>query len=273
LFGVFYLKRLFGKTCLITGAAGGIGKAIAELFHSEDALVILSDIADESGSKIANDLGTDATYIHLDVSKENDWITAFEYIKEKFCKLDILVNNAGIGGFTQTKGPHNAENFDLESWHKVMAVNSDGVALGCKYAIQLMKSNKSGSIVNISSRSGLVGIPHMVAYAASKAAARNHTKSVALYCAEMQYNIRCNSIHPGAILTPMWDPMLGKGIDRENMIEKISSEIPLGKMGTALDVAYAALYLASDESTYVTGVELNIDGGILAGSTATPEEL
>lgn len=200
-------------------------------------------------------------------------INAAKYINEKFSQLDVLVNNAGIGGFTQTKGPHNAENFDLESWHKVMAVNADGVALGCKYAIQLMKSNQAGSIVNISSRSGLVGIPQMVAYAASKAAVRNHTKSVALYCAEKRYNIRCNSIHPGAILTPMWDPMLGEGIDRENMIRKISSEIPLGKMGTAVDLAYATLYLASDESKYVTGIELNVDGGILAGSTATPEEL
>lgn len=187
--------------------------------------------------------------------------------------MDVLVNNAGIGGFTQTKGPHDAENFDLDSWHKVMAVNSDGVALGCKYAIQLMKANHKGSIVNISSRSGLVGIPYMVAYAASKAAVRNHSKSVALYCADKGYNIRCNSIHPGAILTPMWDPMLGHGSQREKIIKQIEVEIPLRRMGDPVDVAFAALYLASDESTYVTGIELNVDGGILAGSAAAPKDL
>jgi NAD(P)-dependent dehydrogenase (short-subunit alcohol dehydrogenase family) len=135
-----------------------------------------------------------------------------------------------------------------------------------------MKKHQNGSIVNISSRAGIVGIPRMVAYAASKAAVRNHTKSVALYCAEMRYNIRCNSIHPGAILTPMWDPMFGEGEQREQMIREISSQVPLGRMGTPLDVANAALYFASDESAYVTGSELHIDGGILAGSEASPSD-
>lgn len=268
-----FLKRLLDKITLVTGAASGIGKAVAELFAQEGSVVILSDIQDAVGKEIVNQLGQKTSYLYLDVSQENDWINAVDYIQKHFGKLDILINNAGIGGFTQTKGPHNAENVDLESWRQVMSVNADGVALGCKHAIALMKPNKKGSIVNISSRSGLVGIPHMVAYAASKAAVRNHTKSVALYCAEKKYGIRCNSIHPGAILTPMWDPMLGKGQQRENMIKQIANEIPLGKMGTPLDVAFAALYLASDESAYVTGIELNVDGGILAGSTASPEEL
>lgn len=134
-----------------------------------------------------------------------------------------------------------------------------------------MKAN-GGSIVNISSRSGLVGIPQMVAYASSKASVRNHTKSVALFCADNNYNIRCNSIHPGAILTPMWDPMLGDNQEsRESMIKMISDDIPIKKMGEAIDVAYAILYLASDESQYVTGIRLNIDGGILAGSSAAPK--
>jgi 3(or 17)beta-hydroxysteroid dehydrogenase len=213
-----------------------------------------------------------AEYLHLDVSKEGDWINAFQHIKQQYNKLDILVNNAGIGGYLQTPGPHDPEHLDMASWHKVLAVNSDGVALGCKYAIQLMKKNESASIINISSRSGLVGIPWMVHYAASKAAVRNHTKSVALYCAEKDYKIRCNSIHPGAILTPMWDPMLGEKPKRDKIIKEIASEIPLKKMGTALDVAYAALYLASDESAYVTGIELNVDGGLLAGSAASPKK-
>lgn len=266
------MQRLIDKIALVTGASSGIGRAIAELFHSEGATVILSDINDIDGKKIISQFKERADYLHLDVSHENDWVKVFEFLKNKYKKLDILVNNAGISGFAQTKGPHNPEELDLESWHKIHAVNSDGVALGCKYAIQLMKLQKKGSIVNISSRSGIVGIPFLAAYAASKAAVRNHTKSVALFCAIKKYGIRCNSIHPGAILTPMWDPMLGEESQRQKMIEEISSEIPLGRMGTALDVAYAALYLASDESTYVTGIELNVDGGILAGSAASPKK-
>jgi 3(or 17)beta-hydroxysteroid dehydrogenase len=136
-----------------------------------------------------------------------------------------------------------------------------------------MKKNHRGSIVNISSRSGMVGIPRNVAYASSKASMRNHTKSVALYCAEKHYNIRCNSIHPGAILTPMWDPAFGKGPDRAARIRRLEKRIPLGRMGMPADVANAVVYLASDESEYVTGIELTVDGGILAGTTATPSDV
>lgn len=264
------MNRLAGKVVLITGAAGGIGKAAVALCHGEGATVIVTDIQDAAGEAIARQFAERAAYHHLDVSQEADWQTVFQHIEQQYHRLDVLVNNAGISGFLQTKGPHTPEDLDLESWRQVHAVNSDGVALGCKYAIQLMKRYQAGSIVNISSRSGVVGIPQMAAYAASKAAVRNHTKSVALYCAEQGYNIRCNSIHPGAILTPMWDPMLGEGEQREQMIREIGSQVPLGRMGTPLDVAYAVVYLASDESAYVTGAELHIDGGILAGSEAAP---
>jgi len=263
------MHSLKEKVALITGAAQGIGKAIAEVFHQQGARVILSDINDSLGRVSAQDL-PGSEYCHLDVREENDWMTVFRHIKQTYRRFDILVNNAGITGYPHTPGPHDPENLDLESWRQVHAVNSDGTALGCKYAIQLMKENRSGSIINISSRAGIVGIPYMAAYAASKAAVRNHSKSVALYCAEKQYGIRCNSIHPGAILTPMWDPMLGEGKQRDAMIEAIGRQVPLGEMGGAADVAYAALYLASDESKYVTGIELHVDGGILAGSAATP---
>jgi 3(or 17)beta-hydroxysteroid dehydrogenase len=263
------MQRLKGKVALVTGAAQGIGKAIAEVFHQKGAHVILSDINDSLGRQTADTL-QGSEYLHLDVREEEDWQRAFEHITHSCSRLDVLVNNAGISGHLQTSGPHDPENLDIESWRQVHAVNSDGTALGCKYAIQLMKTKRSGSIVNISSRSGVVGIPYMTAYAASKAAVRNHTKSVALYCAEKKYGIRCNSIHPGAILTPMWDPMLGEGKQRLAMIEAISQQIPLGEMGSPLEVANAALYLACDESRYVTGIELHIDGGILAGSAATP---
>jgi 3(or 17)beta-hydroxysteroid dehydrogenase len=264
------MPRLKNKICLITGAARGIGRAVAELFHQEGATIIISDIDQEELSQFQTAFSERHDSFHLDVSSEADWIKAADLIKQKYGKLDVLVNNAGISGYLQTPGPHNPESLDLASWHKVMAVNADGVALGCKYAIALMKAQRSGSIINMSSRSGIVGIPQMTAYAASKAAVRNHTKSVALYCAEKGYNIRCNSLHPGAILTSMWDPMFAG--DKNKMIDEVASQIPLGRMGAPLDVAYAALYLAADESAYVTGIEINIDGGILAGSSARSQE-
>lgn len=262
--------RLKGKIALITGAARGIGQAIAELFHGEGATVLISDIADTTGRQLADRLQDRAEYLHLDVGSEADWQAAAHYIREKFSRLDVLVNNAGITGFGQTQGPFDAEWADLASWNEVHRVNAAGVMLGCKYAIALMK-NTGGSIINLSSRSGLVGIPAAVAYASSKASVRNHSKSVALYCAEQGYQIRCNSIHPAAIMTPMWDEMLGQGTQREQLIRTIEAGIPLGHFGDPQDVAYAALYLATDESRYVTGIELNVDGGILAGSEAKPQ--
>ncbi len=261
--------RLKNKIAFVTGSARGIGKATAALFHKEGATVILSDIRDEEGKANADELGENAEYLHFDVGDEKQWLMVAEYIAKKYGRLDILVNNAGITGFLESTGPWDAENADLKSWEEVHRVNSTGVMLGCKYAIKLMKE-RGGSIVNVSSRSGLVGIPGAVAYASSKAAVRNHSKSVALYCAENGYKIRCNSVHPAAIMTPMWDAMLGEGEQRQKMIEEIEFGIPLGHFGEPLDVAYGIVYLASDESKYVTGIELTIDGGILAGSEAKP---
>lgn len=278
--------RLFDKVALVTGSAQGIGEAVAELFVKEGATVIFSDINDDKGRQACNEINSKrqqwneskpAEYMHLDVSNESDWQKAGQYIQQKYQGLDILVNNAGITGFLETTGAHDPENLDMASWHKVHQVNLDGVALGCKTAIALMKNrptdkSSKSSIVNISSRSGMVGIPLAAAYASSKAGVRNHSKTVALYCAQNGYDIRCNSIHPAAIYTPMWDAMLGEGSEREDVITAISKDIPLGYMGDVMDVAYAALYLASDESKYVTGTELTIDGGILAGSTAAPTQ-
>lgn len=263
--------RLKNKIALITGSAGGIGQAIAKLFHDEGATVIVTDIRDTEGKAFAESLGKHSEYQHLDVGNESNWQTIADYIIEKFGGLDILVNNAGITGFTETAGAWDAEHCDLASWDEVHRVNSTGVMLGCKYAIKIMKA-KGGSIVNASSRSGNVGIPGAVAYAASKASVRNHTKSVALYCAENGYKIRCNSVHPAAIMSPMWDAMLGKGEQRKKIIEQVESGIPLGHFGEPIDVAYAVLYLASDESKYVTGIELTIDGGVLAGSEGKPKK-
>ncbi len=259
--------RLRNKIALITGSAGGIGQATAGLFHKEGAMVIVSDIRDEEGKVVVENMKANAEYLHLDVRSEESWLKATRFIESKFGRLDILVNNAGITGFLESSGPWDAENSDLQSWEEVHRVNSTGVMLGCKYAISLMK-DKGGSIVNVSSRSGIVGIPGAVAYASSKAAVRNHTKSVALYCTEKGYKIRCNSVHPAAIMTPMWDAMLGEGEQRNEIIREVEFGIPMGHFGEPMDVAYGILYLASDESKYVTGIELTIDGGILAGSEA-----
>lgn len=264
-------QRLKNKVVLITGAARGIGEATAKLFAKEGAVVILTDILDRLGQAAVKKIGKKSVYLHLDVRDEKDWKTVMALIKKRYGCLNVLVNNAGITGIEIASSAHDPENVSLNTWQEVHDVNLKGTVLGCKYAIPLMK-HKGGSIINISSRSGIVGIPRASAYASSKAGIRNHTKTVALYCAEEGYPIRCNSIHPAAILTPMWDFMLGRGKQREMMLKKIAEDIPLGKMGDPLDVAYAALYLASNESKYMTGSELHIDGGILAGCAASPKK-
>jgi NAD(P)-dependent dehydrogenase (short-subunit alcohol dehydrogenase family) len=264
--------RLAEKIVLVTGAAQGIGKEVAVFLSKEGAKVVVSDINDSMGQSVAEEIGGDCIYLHLDVKEENDWRHAISTILKQFGRLNILVNNAGITGFQEDWGPQDPENASLDSWLNVHAVNLNGVFLGCKYGIQAIKQAEGGSIINISSRSGLVGIPGAAAYASSKAAVRNHTKTVALYCCEQGYNIRCNSVHPAAILTPMWEPMLGNGPERESRIALIAKDIPMQKMGLASDVASAVLFLASEESKYITGIELTVDGGILAGSCAAPKK-
>lgn len=264
------VQRLTGKIALITGAAQGIGKACAQLFVKEGAFVFVSDINDALGIETTRQIGSQAQYVHLDVRNEHDWDLAIQQLVKEKNNFDILVNNAGITGFQEGLGPQNPEHASLDSWRQVHAVNAEGVFLGCQQAIRKMKHSR-GSIVNISSRSGMVGIPGAAAYAASKAAVRNHTKSVALYCCEQGYDIRCNSIHPAAILTPMWEPMLGTGAEREECLTQLAKDIPMGRLGSPEDVAYAALFLASDEARYITGIELTVDGGLLAGSSVSPK--
>jgi 3(or 17)beta-hydroxysteroid dehydrogenase len=265
------MMRLKGKIALVTGAAQGIGQAIAERFIKEGAVVILTDILDRQGRELAQKLGPNAEYQHLDVSDEIEWSTVTDNIVKKFKQVDILVNNAGITGFSEGFGPQDPENTSLEDWRQIHRVNMDGVFLGCKHAIRVMKK-KGGVIINMSSRSGMVGIPGAAAYASSKASNRNHTKTVALYCAEKGYNIRCNSIHPGAILTPLWDAMLGIGEGREQRMKSIIAGVPLHRMGAPEEVAAMVVYLASDEAGYITGAEFTIDGGILAGSSSSPSK-
>lgn len=265
------MKRLEGKIALVTGAARGIGEAIARAFACNGAFVYLTDIDDENGESLSSSIGNRCAYSHLDVREENDWERLIDVILTERKRLNVVVNNAGITGFEGGKSVQDPENVSLDDWHDVHRTNLDGVFLGCKYAIKAMRrSGSSGSIINMSSRSGIVGIPGAAAYASSKAAVRNHTKTVALYCAEQGLDIRCNSLHPGAILTPMWEPVLGNGPDREERMRNFISDCPLRRFGTPDDVAAVALMLASDESAYITGAEITIDGGILAGSAAVP---
>ncbi|MBA2936402.1 SDR family oxidoreductase [Sphingomonas sp. CGMCC 1.13654] len=262
------MGRLNGKVALVTGAARGIGEAIARAFVADGARVWLTDIADASAS--AEALGAQARSARLDVRSETEWDAAIAALLKRDGRLDVLVNNAGVTGFEASAGPHDPENASLDDWRAVHATNLDGTFLGCRAAIRAMRPTGSGSIINISSRSGLVGIPGAAAYASSKAAVRNHSKSVALWCAQQGLAIRCNSIHPAAILTPMWDAMLGDGPDRADREASLVANTPLRRFGTVEEVAAMAVYLASDESAYVTGSEFHIDGGLLAGSAASP---
>jgi NAD(P)-dependent dehydrogenase (short-subunit alcohol dehydrogenase family) len=257
------MQRLSGRTCVVTGAARGIGRAISRAFHAEGAIVIVTDKDERSGAAAASEIG--CAFERVDVREEDDW----NRLARRIPAVDAVVNNAGVTGFEDGAMPHDPENASLENWRAVHRVNLDGTFLGCRYAIRAMKERGEGSIINISSRSGLVGVPLAAAYASSKAAIRNHTKSVALYCAQRGWKIRCNSIHPGAILTPIWEPVLGEGPGREQRLRALEADIPLKRFGLPEEVAALAVLLASDEATYITGAELTIDGGLLAGSAAS----
>jgi NAD(P)-dependent dehydrogenase (short-subunit alcohol dehydrogenase family) len=247
--------RLHGKVALITGAARGQGAAEARLFAQEGAKVVLADVTDQEGIAVATEIaeeGADAIYVHLDVTNEAEWEAAIIETVSKFGKLDILVNNAGIwrrGHVTETSS---------EQWDSILDVNSKGVFLGTKAAIPEMRKAGGGSIVNISSTAGLVGSRTSAAYSASKGAVRIFSKSTAIqYASE---GIRANSIHPGPIDTDMGDQVWPDATSREASISRTA----LARIGTAKDIAYGALYLASDEASFVTGSELVIDGGVTA---------
>ena len=254
--------RLEGKVALISGAASGIegelmgfGGAAARLFAREGAKVMLTDINEELGQKTAaqiNELGGEAMFLRLDVTNEQDWIDAIRATVSNYGKLDILVNNAGTGARFKV------EDTTEEVWDTQMNIHAKGAFLGTKHAIPEMRKIGGGSIINVSSIYGLVGSETSTAYHAAKGAIRLFTKSAAIQYAKE--NIRVNSVHPGYAHTPLTQ----RGYTNAEYLENIRSRVPIGRVGTADDIAYGMLYLASDESSFVTGSELVIDGGTTA---------
>ncbi len=250
------MDRVKGKVAMITGGAGGLGSATASLLSQEGARIVIGDINVPGGEKVAGEInsrGGEALFIKHDVASEAEWDHAIKKTLEKFGKLDILVNNAGVILWK------NIQETSLEEWRWLLSVNLDGIFLGTKFAMEVMKKTGGGSIINISSVAGLVGTVGTAAYHASKGGVRLFTKAAALECSKggYDYNIRVNSIHPGVIKTPMTE---GLRADEEKSRTALSWH-PIGHFGEPEDVANGVLYLASDESRFVTGSELTIDGG------------
>jgi 3(or 17)beta-hydroxysteroid dehydrogenase len=249
--------ELSGQVAIVTGGASGIGAASAALLASAGATVVVADLkaADDDIGRI----------VQHDVTDEDSWQALLGDVLTREGRLDIMVNNAGISG-----GAGSVESTDVETWQRVQRVNSEGVFLGCKYAIQGMKQTgpakpkSKGSIVNISSVAGLQAGGGSIAYTASKGAVRLLSKSVALYCAEQKYDIRCNSVHPGGVDTPIFDP-LWQFMGREQGKALIDGRHPIGRMAEPGEIGEVVLWLASDRSSFVTGAEIAADGGISTG--------
>ena len=251
-------RRLAGKAALVTGGASGIGLAAARRFVAEGARVAITDRDEALGAAAARALGPAAFFVHHDVTSEADWEAAMDECVSRFGGVDIVLNSAGIFRFGTV------EDTTLEEWRQTIAVNLDGTFLGCREAVRAMRG-RGGSIVNMSSVSGLVGDPDNAAYDASKGGVRLLTKSVALHCAKRGYPVRCNSVHPGGIDTPMVRRYFAARPDPEAEERAWLRHSPIGRLGRAEEIASLILYLASDESSFVTGSEFTIDGG----STAT----
>ena len=256
--------RVAGKAALITGAAGGLGQAMAWMMAREGARVAVTDTNLDGARVLADAINADhpgSTFAFAhDVTDEAAWVSVLEQAVAAMGGLSILVNNAGIGGELTW-----VEQDTLENWRRVQAVNVESIMLGCKHAMPHLRASGAGSIVNISSVAGLAAAPGMGAYNATKAAVWMYSKTLALEAAKAGWNVRCNSVHPVFIKTPILDPFVAMAGGDEGLAhEKLARGIPLKRIGEPDDVAYCVLYLASDESKFVTGAEFKIDGGMLA---------
>ena len=256
--------RVAGKQALITGAAGGLGEAMAWMLAREGAKVAVTDVNLPGAEALAAAInakvpGAAFAFAH-DVTDEAAWVSVIDQAVAAMGGLSILVNNAGIGGDLKF-----VETDTLENWRRVQAVNIESIMLGCKHAMPHLRASAPSSIINISSVAGLAAAPGMGAYNATKAAVWMYTKTIALEAAKGDWNVRCNSVHPVFIKTPILDPFIAMaGGDEAKAHERLTRGIPLKRIGEPDDVAYCVLYLAADESKFVTGAEFKIDGGMLA---------
>ena len=257
--------RVKGKVALITGGASGIGRACALRLAEEGAVVVLTDLQDDLGTRTLADIaatGGSAEYLHHDVTLEDAWIDVIASVRDRHGRLDVLVNNAGIGIATSII------EMTLDDWRRQQAVNLDGVFLGIKHGIPLLRDSGGGSIINLSSVAGIKGSPLLAAYNATKGGVRLLTKGVALECAQSGWKIRVNSVHPGVIDTPIWAApgaaLLAGGANAVDIDAMAEATVPWGHVGRPADIANGVLFLASDESAYMTGTELIIDGGVCA---------
>ena len=256
--------RVAGKCALVTGAARGLGAAISRKLAEEGARVLLTDIdgagAETMAAAIRKEFGQDTAFAaRHDVTSEADWQAALDLAAERLGGLSVLVNNAGIAA------AGTVESVSLDDWRRSFAINVDGVFLGCRLAIPLLRESQPASIINISSIAGLIGAPGLAAYNASKAAVWMLTKSVALHCAREKWDVRCNSVHPAFVDTDILDGFhTDKSLPRDSTLGKLARQIPIGRIGDPEEVALGVLYLASDESRFMTASELKLDGGISA---------
>jgi 3(or 17)beta-hydroxysteroid dehydrogenase len=251
--------RVEGKVALVTGGASGLGAASARMLVREGARVAITDLNEAAGQALAKELGPATRFWRLDVTREEDWAQVVDEVLAAFGRLDVLVNNAGIGIVKDV------ETLSLDEWRLVHAVNLDGVFLGCKHGIRGMRqSGAKGSIINMSSVAGLVASSTFPAYCSSKSGVRLLTKSVALHCAQKGYGIRCNSVHPVFVETPMVEALANTAGDAIKARERMIKGIPLGRLGHPDEVAHAVIFLASEESSLMTGTELVLDGGATA---------
>jgi len=262
------MNRLNGKVAIITGAAKGLGEADARLFAQEGAQVILTDVDVENGERIALEIGPQAAFVRLDVRREEEWKQLIADVMQRYGRLDILVNNAGV---VELNTP---ETITEEQYRFIMAVSVDGTVFGCKHAIPAMKASGGGSIINMASVASVTGEPIVAAYCAAKGAVESYTRAVAVHCVQNQLKIRCNSVHPGPIDTPMVQSVPGKMAEANIAIPSVEGRISsaTNPMGQSIDVAHLVLYLASDESRFLSGQGIVIDNTATVTMGAVPGE-